>query len=291
MAGGSSEGVRRARLLGLVDRGQLDGRKPAIVTPPDPTGAEFRRASVAVLATRGMRPVALEDADTVLEPTVDLGALPSLESSTSAVNRKITLDVYGFDAASASIPDVLDVQPTTTARQLHSVHLYAFSPVSDPSYRAREEPNTFSSMCNRAAADEHAARGGTTTTTAEPQPPLDPSYLSTANVCLLMRIATRGLFAAGPTLDQRALITRVAPVAVHRPDRARRHPEATAEPDRERTSASDRAGRRARPGCSWRAHLRARPSTAACWRTAPGWDDGGVVVNVPLATSVIPVSH
>ncbi len=132
VANGSTDGVDRARLLGLVDSGRLDGKGAAIVTTPDATGAEFRYDARAALATRGMRPVALGNADAVLEPTLDLGALPSLESSTSALSRKVTLDVYGFDAASGSVPTVLDAEPPAIARWLRSLRLHAFSPVVRP---------------------------------------------------------------------------------------------------------------------------------------------------------------
>src|SRR5207302_1631271 len=49
------------------------------------------------------------------------------------------------------------------------------------------------------------------TTTRPSDAPLSASYLQTADVCLAMRIVARGLFAAGPQLDQAALVS-----ALHR---------------------------------------------------------------------------
>ena len=297
VASGSSEGVEQARLLGLADSGRLDGRKVAISTSPDAAGAAFRRAALAVMATKGVRVVALRNADAVLEPNLDLATLPELVTSTAPVRRKLALEVYGFDDASPAIPTALNAQPAATAAQLGSVHLHAFSPVSDPSYRAGEEPNAFSTMCNQAVVDEIAKRNGTTTTTSEPQPPLDPSSLSTADVCLLMRIVTRGLFAAGPTLDQRAVITalhrlpfidQAAPAGTPKP----RPNQVVNEPVRriEQVVVLDQV-QSACPPTSTTVTTSTAVSTVVCWQPAPGWDDGGVVVNVPLVPAPGLVSH
>ncbi|HEU5308077.1 MAG TPA: hypothetical protein VFW97_12160 [Acidimicrobiia bacterium] len=179
VATGSSEGVEQARLLALVDSGRLSGRKVAIVAGNDATASEFRRSAVAALATKHIRPVSVADADAVLVPTLELGALPLLSSSTTPTSSQ-PLDVYSFGTADASVPAALEAQPASSARLLRSVRLYAFSPVADRAYRASQSPNTFSGMCNRAAVDEDGARGLTTTTTTEPRPPLSASYLTTS---------------------------------------------------------------------------------------------------------------
>ena len=295
VATGSTEGIQQARLLSLVDSGRLDGRKVAIVTGADAIGTEFRKAALAALATDRIRPVALASADAVLVPTIDLGALPLLQTSTASARRAKPLDVYGFDTASASIPAALAAQPAATARQLRSVNLYAFSPVTDPMYRANQEPNTFSGMCNRAAVDKVAKRGGATTT-SEPQPPLGEPYLATADVCLLTRIVARALFAAGPTLDQRAVIT-----ALHRlpyvdqpapggTPKARPN-QVVNEPVRriEQVVVLDQV-QSACPSASTTTTTTAGPAVV-CWMPAPGWNAGGVVVNLPLAAAPVTISH
>jgi hypothetical protein len=296
VATGSDEGVERARLLALVGSGRLDGRKVAIVAGPDAAGAEFRDAALAVLATKRIRPVALADADVVLVPTLDLGAVPTFVAATAPTAPQ-PLDVYSFGTADASVPATLEAQPAASERLLRIVHLYAFTIVSDPAYRASQEPNTFSGMCNRAAGDEVAKRGVLTTTTTEPRPPLDATYLSTADVCLLSRVVARGLFAAGPTLDQRAVITalhrlpyvdQAAPAATPKP----RPNQIVNEPVKriEQTVVLEQV-QSSCPSADQTTTTTTGAPTVLCWLPAPDWNDGGVVVNVPLATAPVTVSH
>ena len=298
---GSTEGVERARLVGLVESGRLDSAKVAIVDGADAAGGEFHRAALAALATKHIRPVALANADAVLVPSIDLTALPLLEASTAAARHGQPLDVYSVETAGAAIPAALDQQPETTAKQLRAVNLYAFSPVTDQMYRAGQTPNTFSGMCNRATVVTKAKGSGTTiatTTTTEPRPPLDSSYLSKADVCLLTRVVARGLFAAGATPDQRAVITalhrlpyvdQAAPAGTPKP----RPNQVVNEPVRRIEQAV--VLQQVQSACPTTTTSTTTTTAAApgvvCWRPAPGWDDGGMVVNVPLATAAVMVSH
>jgi hypothetical protein len=206
--------------------------------------------------------------------------------------------VYSFADADPSVPPALEAQPTTTARLLRAVNLFAFSPVTDPAYQASRSPNTFTQMCNRSAVDEVAKRPGPTTTTTEPRPPLGDSYLTLADVCLLSRVTVRALFAAGPTLDQRAVMTalhrlpyidQVAPGSTPkaRPNQVINEPVRRIEqvivlqqvqpdcPTASTTTTTTTAG----------------GPTVLCWLPASGFDDGGRVVNVPLTTVRDVVSH
>jgi hypothetical protein len=297
IATGSSEGVDQARMLGLVESGRLDGAKVAVAAGDDAPADDFRRTALTALATRRIRTVPLAKADAVLVLTIDLGALPLLEASTAASPAR-PLDVYSFDTASASLPAALDAQPVLSARQRRSVRLFAFSPVTDPMYEASQQPNAFSDMCNRAAADEIAKRDGTTTSTSEPRPPLDPSYRATADACLLTRIVARALFAAGPTLDQRTVITalhrlpyidEVAPGGTPKP----RPNQVVNEPVRRIEQVVVLAEvQSACPSTSTTTTTtNASSPGTVCWLPAPGWDDGGVVVNVPLTSALVSVSH
>jgi hypothetical protein len=112
-----------------------------------------------------------------------------------------------------------------------------------------------------------------------------------------MRIVARGLFAAGPTLDQRALIVafhrlpyvdEAAPAGTPKP----RPNQIVNEPVRriEQVIVLDQA-ELACPLTRPNSATTNATSRVACWTTAPGWDDGGVVVIVPLATLATPVSH
>jgi hypothetical protein len=295
VATGSSEGIEPARLLALVESGRLDGRKVAIVGGSDARGTAFADAARSALATKHLVPVPLAAADTVLVPSLDLGSLPLLEAATAPTPSR-PLDVYSIDDADASVPTALEMQPDAMQRLLRVVNLYAFSPVTAPMYRASQSPNTFTRMCNGAAVDEAAKRAGTTTTTTEPRPPLDSSYLTTADVCLLARTVARGLFAAGPTLDQRAVIT-----ALHRlPFVDQAAPGGTPKP-RPNQLVNEPVRRieqtvvlaELQPTCPSPddATTTTGVTTPRCWMPAPGWDDGGRVVNVPLPTAAATVKH
>jgi hypothetical protein len=296
VATGSSEGGELARMLALVDSGRLDGHKVAIIAGDDAAGVEFRQSVTVALAAKDIRPVAVGDADAVLVPSLDLSALPSIVSSTTPTPAQ-PLDVYSFDTADASVPTALAAQPVSSARLLRSVHLYAFAGVTDPVYLATESPDAFSRMCNGAAFGQRA-KGSRTTTTTEPRPPLDDSYLATARVCLLTRIMTRALFAAGPVPDQRALIT-----ALHRlpyVDQAAPDGSPTPRPNQvvnepvrriERTVVLDQV----QSSCPSQNGPKMTTTTVAaavlCWMPASGSDDGVMVVNVPLPATAASVSR
>jgi hypothetical protein len=296
VATGSSEGVEAARLLGLVKEGRFTDRKVAIVAGDDASGVAFRRAAEAALATKQLKPVELARADTVLSPSLDLSTLPLLVAATATARHGQPLDVYAIDTADPSLPTTLDQQEAATeARLLRTVNLYAFSPVTDPSYRASRPPNNFSQMCTRAVATAVVTRTRATTTTIdESQPPLSASTLMTADVCLLSRIVARGLFLAGPTLDQPTLIR-----ALHRlpyVDQAAPSSTPKARPNQVVNEPVRRIEQvmvlnQIQPSCSsdgTTTTSAARPT--ACWAPASGWNDGGTVVNVPLMTTG-PLSH
>ncbi len=293
VAAGSSEGVQQARLLGLVHSGRLADRKVAIVAGDDPTGGQFLQAARTALATDDVKPVELANADSVLVPTLDLANVPLLVRSTQAARHGRPLDVYAIDAATATVAASLEqLAPGAAATLLRSANLYAFSPTDDPRYRASLAPNAFSEMCNRAVAAAVTTKADPTTTSA-PQPPVSPSYLTTADVCLLTRIVARGLFSAGATLDQRAVIT-----ALHRlPYVDQAVPGGTPKP-RPNEVVNEPVRRieqvvalmQLRSSCPSETKTTPHASARACWFPASSWDDGGMVVNVPLATTPS-VSH
>jgi hypothetical protein len=298
VAAGSSEGIEQARLLALVESGRLDGRKVAIVAPPDADGAAFLQDATSALATKRIQPVALAAADTVLLPSLDLAALPQLQAATTPT-RSQPLDVYSFDAVDPSVPATLAARVPNAPDPLRAVRLFGFAPVNDLAYRAGANPDTFSEMCNQAAAGRITRPGDTTTTTTEPKPPLAPSYLATADVCLLSRVVARGLYAAGPTLDQRALVTalhrlpfvdQTSPGGTRKP----RPNQVVNEPVRriEQTIALEQVG----STCPSASTGTTTTTTAAappilCWSPATDWDSGGRVVNVPLPVAATPAAH
>jgi hypothetical protein len=297
VATGSSDGIEQARLIALVASGRLDGHKVAIVSGADAAGTAFHDAAVAALATRRLRPVALAEADVVLTPTLDLAALPQFQAATTPTASQ-PLEVYSFATADPLLPDALVAQPATSERVMRAMRLYAFTPVDDRSYRASQSPNTFSGMCNRAEVDEVAKRGEVTTTTTEPQPPLGPSYLTTADVCLLSRVVARGLFSAGPTLDQRAVITalhrlpyidQAAPGGTPKP----RPNQVVNEPVKrlEQTIVLTQVQSDCPSSSTTTTTTTVGPPAVLCWLPAPGWDDGGRVVNVPFPATRVAVSH
>jgi hypothetical protein len=298
VATGSTEGVERARMLSLVNEGRFTDHKVAIVAGDDATGTAFRQAAESALATKQVKPVDLARADAVLTPSLDVTTLPLLVTATASVRRDRPLDVYGFDVASSSVPSALDQQDAATeARLLRSVNLYTFSPVTDPFYRESRSPNNFSQMCNRTVADAAVTRAhaATTTTADQSQPPLSASTLMTTDVCLLTRIAARGLFLAGPTPDQPTLIR-----ALHRlpyTDQAAPSSTPKARPNQVVNEPVRRIEQvvvlsQLQPSCSTDTTTTVttvRPT--ACWAPASGWNDGGTVVNVPLVATPVPISH
>ena len=294
----SAEGVERARLLGVVASGRLDGRKVAIVAGDDPDGVAFRDAARSALALGEVQPVDLAQADTVLAPSIDLAALGRLVTATAPARRGRPLDAYAFeDAAPSTLADLQTQTPEVAKSLLHAANLYAFSRPSDRSYRASQSLNAFSGMCNRAVVDVRAARASSTTTTVATEPPIDASVLTTADVCLLSRIVDRALFAAGPTLDQRALVTalhrlplidQVAPGGTPKP----RPNQVINEPVRRIEQVV--VLRQLQTSCPSPSSSSTTTTSAhadACWSPASDWDGGGRVVNTPLARAAGAVNH
>jgi hypothetical protein len=283
-ATGSSEGVQRARLLDLVDSGRLEGRAVAVVA--DPIGAEFQRTARSVLATKRIRLVDLTRASAVLEPTLDAATFPLLISATAAARHRQPLDVYGFSSATTgALQQLRQLGAGSQARLLRSLNAYAFAPVTDPLYRADQSPNTFSEMCNQAIAVAVAKAPSSSTTTLSASAPLSPTYLTIADVCLVIRIAARGLFAAGPVLDPTALVG-----ALHRlPYIDEAAPGGTPKP-RPNQIVNEPVTRIAQvivltqlqSRCPSAAPAATAVGGLACWTPVSGWDDGGRVVNVPL---------
>lgn len=296
----STEGVQEARLLGLVASGRVDDAKVAVVAGPDAAGIEFERAARAALATRQLHPVDLADADAVLVSSLDQTALPQLEAITANARAGRPLAVYAFEDARSSVPAAVDrMGPVNAEALLRNVQLYAFSPVADARYRATMPPNTFSGMCNRATVEETVKRSSVTSTTVAAEPPLSASFLSTADVCLLVRVAARALFMAGPAPDQRALITalhrlpyvdQAVPAGTPKP----RPNEVINEPVRriEQVVVLSQVDRSC-PSASTTTTTTSSPAGTvdACWKVASGWDEGGSVVNVPLRPTLAAVNH
>lgn len=291
----SAEGIERARLVGVVGSGRLDGRKVAIVAGDDPEGVAFRDEARRALALAQVKPVDVAQADTVLAPSIDLAALGRLVTDTAAARRGRPLDAYSFeDAAPSTLTEMQTQTPEVAKSLLHAANLYAFSRTSDPSYRASQSLNAFSGMCNRAVVDVRTARAGSTTTTVAPEPPIDASVLTTSDVCLLSRIVDRALFAAGPTLDQRALVA-----ALHRlPLIDQAAPGGTPKP-RPNQVINEPVRRieqvvvlsQLQTSCPSGATTTTSAHADACWVPASGWDDGGQVVNTPLGREPAGVNH
>jgi hypothetical protein len=291
----SSEGVQRARLLDLAASGRLDQRKVAIVTGDDPAGLQFQKDARAALATEHIEPVPLAAADTVLAPSIDLATLGQLVTATAATRHGRPLEAYGFeDAAAAALADLQAEDPEAARQLLKSANLYAFSPTYDPFYRSNESLNTFSQMCSKAVTDARAPASGTTTTTVAPEPPISGSVLTTADVCLLSRITDRALFSAGPTLDQRAIVN-----ALHRlPYVDQAAPGGTPKP-RPNQVVNEPVRRieqvvvltQLQGSCPSNTTTTTTLRPDGCWAPVSGWDDGGKVVNTPLASTPGGVSH
>jgi hypothetical protein len=293
-ATGSPEGVLRARLLGLIDNGQFDGKSVAIVSGSSPSDALFTQSAKRALAASRIRVVALRRANVVLEPSLDPASVQSLLVETAAARRDAPLEVYGF---SSSTPDVLNQLrqevPADLARTLTASKLFSFVPVDEPQYRMERSPSTFSEMCNQEYATALAKTSSATTTTQPADAPLSPEYLRVADVCLAMRIVARSLFAAGADLDQRSLIR-----ALHRlPYIDGTAPGGTPKP-RPNQIVNEPVKRIAQvvvltqvqAPCTSTPPSSATPSStdaagSMCWAPPSGWDEGGRVVNVPLDTS------
>lgn len=291
----SPEGIERARLLNLVASDRLADRKVAVVAGDDPAGAAFEQDARAVLAAARVKLVDLSKADTVLAPSIDVDTLPQLVADTATARRGRPLDAYAFADADSSTPAALEAEdPVAAQRLLRSANLYAFSSTSDRSYRTGQPLNAFSEMCNRAVVEAGTPRAGTTTTTRPPEPPISSSVLSTADVCLLSRIVDRALFAAGPTLDQRALIT-----ALHRLpyiDQAAGSGTPKPRPNQVVNEAVRRIEQvvvltQLQGSCPSDTTTTTAARVEACWAPVSGWDDGGQVVNAPLPGAPVAVSH
>jgi hypothetical protein len=126
---------------------------------------------------------------------------------------------------------------------------------------------------------------------------LTDSYLTTSEVCQMSRIVARGLFSAGPTLDQRGVITalhrlpyldQAAPGGTPKP----RPNQVVNEPVRriEQTVVLDQVQSDC-PSASQPTTTTTAAAAVLCWMPASGWDDGGMVVNVPLPPTEVTVSH
>ena len=293
VATGSAEGIERARLVDLVASGRLDGRAVAVTDGNDPTGAEFAQMARAVLAAAKIRVVELGRADVVLEPMLDVATVPLLTTVTAAARGRQPLDVYGFSpAADADVAQLQQVSGGDPARTLRAANLFAYTPVSDPMYRADHSPNTFTEMCNQAYASALPKRVSPTTTTGAPGAPLSATYLQVADVCLALRIAARAAFAAGPAAGQPALVS-----ALHRLpylDDAAPGGTPKARPNQVVNEPVTRIAQvvvlsQEQSPCpastSTRTSTTVEGSSSSCWAPASGWDDGGRVVNVPLVPS------
>jgi hypothetical protein len=175
---------------------------------------------------------------------------------------------------------------------LRAANLFAYTPVSDPMYRADHSPNTFTEMCNQAYASALPKRVSPTTTTGAPGAPLSATYLQVADVCLALRIAARAAFAAGPAAGQPALVS-----ALHRLpylDDAAPGGTPKARPNQVVNEPVTRIAQvvvlsQEQSPCpastSTRTSTTVEGSSSSCWAPASGWDDGGRVVNVPLVPS------
>ena len=291
VATGSAEGIEQARLVDLVASGRLDGRAVAVMAGTDPGDAEFAQTARAVLAASKIRVVEPGRASVVLEPTLDVATVPLLMATTAAARGRQPLDVYGFSPASdADLAQLQQVSGDDPARMLRTVNLFAYTPVSDPMYRADHSPNTFTEMCNQAYANALPKRASSTTTTLATDAPLSASYLQVADVCLALRIAARAAFAAGPDAGQPALVT-----ALHRLpylDDAAPGGTPKARPNQVVNEPVTRIAQvvvlsQVQSPCSTSTSTTTSTtavegSSSSCWAPASGWDDGGRVVNVPL---------
>ncbi len=291
VATGSAEGTVRARLLDLVSSGRLGGRTVAIAAGKSPSDVQFLRTARGVLAASSIRLVGLPRASAVLVPMLDVTTVPQLVA-TARRPRHQPLDVYSFSGATDDALQQVDhVAGGHPAQLLNSANLFAFAGVADWSYRASLAPNAFSDMCNQAYAS--AAPKSPSSTTARPtDAPLSATYLHVADVCLLLRIVARGLFAAGVDVNQMKLAT-----ALHRlPYIDLAAPSGTPKPRPNQvvTEAVKRIEQvvvltQVEASCPTSASS-TRIGGSLCWVPVPGWDDGGRVVNVPLTSAVRAVS-
>ena len=289
-ATGSTEGIERARLLDLVASGRLDGHPVAVLAGSNPGDAEFVQTARAVLAASKARVVEPARASVVLEPTLDVATIPSLIAVTAAGRGRQPLDVYGFSPATeADLAQVQQVSGGDPPRLLRTSNLFAYTSVADPMYRADHSPNTFTEMCNQAYASALPKRTSSSTTTVVPDAPLSSAYLRVADVCLALRIATRGAFAAGPDADQSALVA-----ALHRLPYLDEPAPAGTPKARPNQLVNEPVTRIAQVVVLSQLHAPCSATTStttvggpssSCWAPASGWDDGGRVVNVPLVAN------
>ena len=285
-ATGSAEGALQARLLDLIASGHLDGRAVAVVAGKNPADIAFVQAARSTLTANRIQVVDVRRAKAVLEPMLDVATIPLLIAATAATRGRTPLDVYGFSAATeGALADVRREAGGDPARMLRTVNLFAFSPVTDPSYRASRSPNTFMQMCNDAYASASALRTPTTSTTLPTEPPLSATYLQVSDVCLAVRIIARAAFAAGPTADGASLVP-----ALHRlPYLDQAAPSGTPKP--RPNQVVNEAVRRIAQVVVLTQVQDPCPATSStttvdsseCWAPVSGWDDGGRVVNVPLS--------
>jgi hypothetical protein len=285
VATASTEGTDEARLLDLVASGRLGGRSVAVVAGTTHSDNQFLTTARAVLLASRIRVVDLHRADTVLVPELDVAAVPLLDAVTAGRRRGQPLDVYGFSTATQGTLDRVDHFAVGTPTSLHSTNLFAFAPESDRSYRASRAPNTFSDMCNQAYATAVAKAGSSPTTAVPTESPLSAAYLQIADVCLTMRIVARGMFAAGVDADATLLTG-----ALHRlPYVDAAVPGGTPKP-RPNQVVTEPVKRieqvivlsQVRTPCPSSASS-GNGGGSSCWVPVSGWDDGGRVVNVPLA--------
>ena len=282
---GSNEGITRARVEALIDGDRLDGRRVAVVPGSAPDSSEFMAVTTAVLRAHKIPIVAAERADTLLEASFT----PSSVTAPHAASKSRPYEIYDFSGHPDQTLDSLRAGVGDLARALRTVSVYSFASVGDSQFRATRPPSGFSRMCTteyQAALAKSTGVAPTTTTEPTDTPPSVESQ-QVADVCLMMRIVARALFAAGIDLNQRAavkalhrlpFIDSTAPGGIAKP----RPNQVVNEPVRrvQQVVVLDKA----EAPCTNDTIPSTTNAVPSCWGTAPNWEDGGRVVNVPLTT-------
>jgi hypothetical protein len=283
---GSNEGITRARVQALIDDDRLDRRRVAVVAGSAVDSSDFVAETTAVLRANKIPVVTPDHADTVLEASLD----PATVTAPHSARKGLPYEIYDF----SDHPDqTLDRLRTSIGadlpRALRTAAVYSFASVEDPGFRSVRPPSGFSNMCTteyQAALAKTAGPVATTTTVPSDVPPTLEAQ-QVADVCLMMRIVARALFAAGIDLTQRAAIRALhrlpfidstAPGGIAKP----RPNQVLNEPARriQQVVVLDKA----EAPCTNDTIPSTTSAVPSCWSTAPDWDDGGRVVNVPLTT-------
>jgi len=287
----SSEGLLRARIQGLADSGALDGRAVAILPGNGSGSVEFLDVATAALRARKVSIVSADRADTLLERTLDPARI--VASRRSRRDRPFTIyDVS--DPPSQALDQLRTALGSDPARTLRNTAVYSFGSIDDPSSRGRQSPSSFSQMCTSTFQSTVAKTGSSsaaaTTTTDPPDAPPSLESQRVADVCLAMRVVVRALFSAGIDLTPRSAMT-----ALHRlPYIDSTAPGGTPKP-RPNQVVNEPVRRieqvvgltQAQTPCTSDAPTSTTTTTTVasiCWTAAPGWEEGGHVVNVPLTT-------